>query len=143
MSSDERIDRDEMLMSTAKIMAMRSTCLRAQVGAVIARRGRIIGSGYGGSPSGTDHCIDVGCAIENDHCTRTLHAEAAAISFSARAGVPLEDSAMYITHRPCRECAKLIINAGISEVVYESRYGTDEGEQVLLNAGVAVRIWKP
>lgn len=116
-------------------MAQRSTCLRLQVGAVIAFDGRILTTGYNGAPAGVPHCtLDV-CGPENP-CTRTVHAEANAIAFAARHGVRTEGSVIYCTDSPCLECAKLIINSGIQRVFYYRRYRDDSPLDYLLSAGI-------
>ena len=96
-----RLTRDAMLMAMAGITAMRSTCLRLQVGAVAAREGRLLGSGYNGAPSGLTHCNEHTCNTQNP-CTNTVHAEQGLISFAARHGVRLEGSSLYVTHAPCQ-----------------------------------------
>src|SRR5512139_857292 len=67
-SVGSRISRDQMLLEIAKAVAMRSTCDRAKVGAVVAREGRVISTGYGGAPAGLPHCSEVGCEVEGGHC---------------------------------------------------------------------------
>lgn len=127
-------------MEMADLMAKRSTCDRAHVGCIITQDGRVVCTGYNGAPSGMPHCLDVGCEIVNEGCERTLHAEAAAISFAARKGITLEDAEMYCTHAPCYSCAKLIINSGISAIYYQKPYRDTRGIELLLDAGVGVRI---
>lgn len=135
----ERIHREELFMEIAKLVARRSTCERAQVGAVIVKKNRVISMGYGGSPSGQPHCTEVGCEIGSDGgCIRTVHAEANAIAFAARHGISLEGCSMYVTLAPCYTCAKLLINAGIKEVVYLKPYRKMDGVDFLLHAGMLV-----
>lgn len=130
-----------MLMRTATVISLRGTCERASVGAVIAREGRIISTGYVGAPSGLPHCTTVGCEVGNHGgCTRTVHAEANAISFAARAGTSTDGSKLYCTHSPCLECAKLIINAGIIAVYFETPYRDTSGLALLVTAGIG--IWQ-
>jgi len=98
----------------------RSTCLRRAVGAVIVKDKRIKGTGYNGSPPGLPHCTDEGCAMLDGHCIRCIHAEPNAILECApdeRQGATL-----YCTDRPCPECQKLIIAAGIAKVIYAREY---------------------
>lgn len=123
MQSDERISRDEMLMRMAVITSERGTCLRARVGAIISRGGRVLSTGYVGAPSGLPHCLDVGCdTSEHSGCLRTVHAEANAIAWSARHGISTDGAELHCTYSPCGPCAKLIINAGITRVVYMNEY---------------------
>ena len=138
----ERISRDQMLMEMAWTVSKRSTCLRLNVGALVAREGRIISSGYNGSPSGLPHCNHTNCGPGHP-CTRTVHAEAGAISFAARHGLALGRSSLYCTNSPCEECSKLIINSGIIEVVYQIPYRKTEGVDLLRSAKVLVRQWEP
>ena len=119
-----RITRNEMLFEIARSAAKRSTCDRRHVGAVIARDGRVLSLGYNGSPSGMPHCCDVGCLVDpqTGGCIRTQHAESNAIAFAAREGIRVEGAELYTTLSPCLSCAKLIINAGISIVLYAEPY---------------------
>ena len=126
-------------MEIAQLVAKRSTCVKAHVGAVIVKGGRIIATGYNGAPSGLDHCLDKGCLLdEQGHCQRCVHAEVATISFSARYGVPLEGSTLYITHAPCIHCAKVIVNSGIEAVIYQHPYNDVGGVIMLGKAGITV-----
>jgi dCMP deaminase len=131
-----------MFLVIASVVGQRSTCPRAGVGALIVKDGRIISMGYNGSPSKQPHCYDVGCQIEHDHCVRTIHAEANAIAFAARAGVRTEDATMFTTHGLCLKCAHLCVSAGIREVVYRYKYD-DVGLELLFDAGVIVRNYAP
>ncbi len=135
-----RITRDEMLMEIARIVARRSTCNRAQVGAVVAQDGRIISTGYAGAPSGLPHCSPETCNTSAP-CTRTVHAEAGAISYAARSGIRLEGATLYCTHCPCIDCAKLIINTGIKRVIYDQAYRKTEGLELLRTVGIVVEQW--
>ena len=132
----KRMGRDEYLMNIASIIALRGTCPRAKVGAVLTREGRIISTGYNGSPSGTAHCIDKGCILdERGKCIRTVHAELNCICFAAKHGIRTEGTTLYVTYSPCLECAKAIINAGIKKVFYSKEY-TPNGLRLLIEAQV-------
>jgi dCMP deaminase len=135
-----RISRQDAFMEIAEVYAKRSTCNRLHVGAVIGRDGRVISAGYAGAPSGLPHCHPDTCNV-NEPCTRTVHAEAGAISYAARAGISTEGASLYCTHCPCLECAKLIINSGIKDVVYKTPYRKTEGLELLRSAGIAVSQW--
>ena len=135
-----RITRDEMLMEIARIVARRSTCNRTQVGAVVAQDGRIVSTGYAGAPSGLPHCSPETCNTSAP-CTRTVHAEAGAISYAARSGIRLEGATLYCTHCPCIDCAKLIINTGIKRVIYDQAYRKTEGLELLRTVGIVVEQW--
>jgi dCMP deaminase len=135
----ERPSRDELGIRLATVYSLRGTCLRAQVGAVISRDGRAISAGYVGAPAGQPHCTDVGCELgRNGGCTRTVHAEANAIGFAARAGASTDGATIYTTHSPCYDCAKLIINAGIVRVCFDTPYRDPRGIELLEAAGVTV-----
>lgn len=132
-----RISRLEMLIGFAMVAAKRSTCLRRQVGAVIAYDGRVLSTGYAGAPSGMEHCNPSNCTPANP-CTRTVHAEANAIAFAARKGIAVEGAEMVCTLSPCYTCAQLIINAGIEKVSYTELYRINDGIVLLQQAGVDV-----
>lgn len=133
-----RISRDEMLMEIARITAKRSTCSRKNVGAIIAREGRILTSGYNGAPSGMPHCNH-----EDDierGCTRAVHAEANAISYAARYGISVSDSDLFTTLSPCLACAQLIVNSGISRIVCLELYRDPIGVRLLTEARLEVVV---
>jgi dCMP deaminase len=137
----ERVSRDELCMQIAHLVAQRGTCSRAQVGAVIARDGRVLATGYNGPPSGFPHCTDPdGCTgadrKSNEGCLRAVHAEANAIAYSARHGIATEGASLYCSHLPCRKCAELIINAGIVLVYYSVDYRLKDGWLLLQQAGI-------
>jgi dCMP deaminase len=127
---------DEYFMGITFEVARRSTCNRAQVGAIVVRDKRILTTGYNGSPAGLPHCTEVGCLMVNGHCVRTLHAEQNAIIQAALHGVSTAGATVYVTHQPCLICAKVIINAGITRVVYGGDYPDDLARQFLDEAGV-------
>jgi dCMP deaminase len=114
-----RISRRNMMLAICDVLGQRGTCPRAHVGCVIARDSRILSTGYNGSLPGKDHCDNVGCEIENNHCIRTLHAEQNAIAFAARNGISVEGATLYITgyRHVCRICSKLAEAAGIKEII--------------------------
>ena len=121
----ERVSWEEYFMNIAREVATRSTCDRKHVGAVITRGKTILATGYNGSIRGLAHCDDAGHEMENTHCVRTIHAEANAIVQSARHGVRLEDSEIYVTASPCYDCFKMIANAGINKIYFSEFYRDD------------------
>lgn len=129
-----RIDRHEQMMRMAWVTAMRGTCDRLSVGAVIARDGRTISTGYNGNVSGVAHCQHV----DNTPCSTAMHAEANALIYAARNGVATSDAHLYTTHMPCYDCARLIINAGITKVFFMVPYRKREGVALLNLVGVEV-----
>ena len=118
----ERVSWEEYFMNIAREVATRSPCDRKHVGAVIVRGKTILATGYNGSIRGLAHCDEAGHEMENTHCIRTIHAEANAIVQSARHGVRLEDSEIFITASPCYDCFKLIANAGINKIYFGEFY---------------------
>src|SRR5699024_1121145 len=82
----------------------------------------IIAGGYNGSVSGSVHCIDEGCYVIDGHCVRTVHAEANALLQCAKFGVPTKNADIYVTHFPCLQCAKQLIQSGIKNVYYAEDY---------------------
>lgn len=133
----DRVSRDELCMQIAELVAQRGTCTRAKVGAVIARNGRILVSGYNGPPAGLSHCTP-GCGDDDPEkgCQRSVHAEANCIAFAARHGVATDGADLYCSHLPCRKCAELIINAGINRVIYRTDYRVKDGWVLLKEAKI-------
>lgn len=114
-------------MVIASEVAKRSTCLRRQIGAVIVKDKRILATGYNGAPSGLRHCMEVGCLREELHIPsgqqqelcRATHAEQNAVAQAARYGTSIEGATIYSTCQPCVMCAKILLNSGIVEIVYQ------------------------
>ena len=131
--STSRPDWGPYFMEIARIVSMRSTCLRRNVGAVIVKDKRILASGYNGAPSGLKHCAEVSClrekmnvaSGERHELCRGLHAEQNAIIQAAYHGVSINGAELYCTHLPCSICIKMLINAGIQEIYYEEGYPDD------------------
>lgn len=113
---------DEYFLEIAKVIAKRSTCDRARVGAVISRNKVILSTGYNGAPRGLPHCDDVGHEIVDGHCVRTAHAEVNAVAQAAKNGISIEGATIYQTISPCYDCFKMLVNAGIKEVIYGNFY---------------------
>jgi len=136
MAAIQRPSWDQYFMGIASEVAKRSTCPRAQVGAIIVRDKRILTTGYNGAPAGLPHCTEVGCLMVGGHCVRTLHAEQNAIIQAALHGVSVAGGTIYVTHQPCLTCAKMIINAGMKRVVYGGQYPDELAVSFLEQAGV-------
>lgn len=130
-----RPDNDQYFMSIARQVATRSTCNRAQVGAVIVRDDNtIVSTGYNGSPRGQAHCDDIGHLMRDGHCVRALHAEGNALDWAYER---LDGYTLYTTHYPCWHCAQRIINRGLRRVVYGEDYRNgNEVASMLRLAGV-------
>ncbi len=139
---------DEYFMEVARTIAKRATCDRGKSGCVIARDNQILVTGYVGSPVGFPHCDDVGHQMkkmvhedgsETNHCVRTVHAEQNAICQAARHGIPLAGATVYCKMTPCRTCAMLIINCGITRVVCEKKYHAGaESEAMFKTANITL-----
>lgn len=135
----QRIEWDQFFMAQCFLISTRSTCTRLAVGATIVRDKRIIAGGYNGSIAGGDHCIDKGCYVIDNHCVRTIHAEMNAILQCAKFGVPTEGAEIYVTHFPCLQCTKAIIQAGIKVIYYAEDYKNHPyALELLEQAGVKV-----
>ena len=120
-----RPDWDSYFMKIAYAVSERSTCDRAQVGCVLVLEKRILTTGFNGSPAGQPHCDEVGHLMVEGHCVRTIHAETNAIIQAALHGVSTRGSTCYVTHLPCINCTKALINAGITRLVYHIVYRQD------------------
>lgn len=115
----------EYFMEVAETIAKRSTCPRAQVGAVLVRNNQIIVTGYNGSVSGLAHCTDEGCHIVNNHCMRVVHAEMNAITNCAKQGGNIDGADLYVTHFPCIRCLPLVLQSGVKRIYYKHDYNVD------------------
>lgn len=129
-------------MNICKEVSTRSTCLRHHVGAILIKNKRILSTGYNGAPAGLPHCIDIGCPRKDvpsgtmHELCRAVHAEQNAIIQAAMHGISIEGATLYCTHQPCILCSKMIINAGIVEVIYEEEYEEKSGLEMLKQAGI-------
>ena len=116
---------DSYFMKIATAVAERSTCDRAMVGCVLVLEKRILTTGFNGSPTGQPHCDEEGHLMVDGHCVRTIHAETNAIIQAALHGVSTRGCTCYVTHFPCINCSKELINAGITRLVYCEDYRKD------------------
>lgn len=141
----KRISWDDYFMNIAEDVALRSTCIRRQIGAVIVdnETKEIVASGYNGNPRGMAHCDDIGCIRDiqelpsgerSEVCT-AVHAEQNAL---IQAGTRSRGSTLYCLIMPCNTCAKMIVNAGIKRVVYRDEYPEAMGKNLLKELGVTV-----
>jgi len=142
-----RLGWDEYFMAITKVVAERSTCCRRRIGALIIYDRRILTTGYNGAPSRLRHCTDIGClreergiaSGERHELCRGMHAEQNAIIQAASSGVSIRGGTLYTTHFPCVMCAKMIINAKIARVVFNSDYPDRLGQELLAEAGLQVK----
>ncbi len=134
----------EYFMDIALLVARRSTCRRRRVGAIMVRDKRILATGYNGAPTGLPHCLDIGClreeleipSGERHELCRGLHAEQNVIIQAAHHGVSIEGATLYCTNLPCSICSKMLINAGIRDIIYQEGYADSMTEEMLSAAGV-------
>jgi dCMP deaminase len=152
-------------MKTAEIFAELSHARRLHVGAIVVKDDRIISIGYNGMPAGWDNNCeykdymngDAGGWLNPDEIEQrwqyleedgtryalktrpeVLHAETNAISKLAKSNESGDGAAIFITHSPCLDCAKLIYQSGINSVFYRSSYRSDDGVEFLKKSGVSV-----
>ena len=150
MKKNSRPSWDVYFLSIAGLVSKRSTCLRRRVGAVLVKQKRILSTGYNGAPSNIKHCSKTGCMREKlkipsgrrHELCRGLHAEQNALLQAALHGVSAEGAKMYATTQPCIICAKMLINAGIRELVIAGHYPDKMAKAFLKEAGVKVRVIK-
>jgi dCMP deaminase len=139
---------DEYFMEVCEAISKRATCGRGRSGCVIAKDNQILVTGYVGAPAGLPHCDEAGHQLKRmihedgsvtTHCVRTVHAEQNALCQAAKRGVAVDGATLYCRMTPCRTCAMLLINSGITRVVCQRRYhdGADS-EALFASAGVAL-----
>lgn len=135
---------DETFLQVARVLALRGTCSRKQVGAVLVFENRIISTGYNGAPAGLPHCRHENVAkgqrdpdMEGSHCARAEHAERNAIIFAGREA---RGGTMYVTCSPCLACCRMMVTAGIARIVYGESYRADwRVEELCGQAGIDLR----
>jgi len=138
---------DEYFMKMTQVVSTRSTCLRRNVGAILVKNKHILSTGYNGAPKGLKHCSEVGCLREKlnvqpgerHELCRGLHAEQNAIIQASVFGVSIDGASLYCTVAPCSVCAKMLINAGIKEIVYQESYPDELAQQMLTEAKIKMR----
>ena len=136
MSEKKQEKYDKAYLRMAREWAKLSYCKRKQVGAIIVKDRMIISDGYNGTPSGFENI----CEDEEGYTKwYVLHAEANAILKVASSTQSCEGATLYITLSPCKECSKLVHQAGIKRIVYENAYKDDSGLQFLAKAGVELK----
>ena len=137
-----RPDWDEYFIDIAHVVSKRGNCCRRKVAALIVSDRRIISTGYNGTPRGIENCFEGGCprcastapSGENLGECICAHAEENAIVQAAYHGIAVRDSTLYCILSPCLMCTKMIINAGIKEVVYETEYHFSKQARELFSA---------
>lgn len=142
-----RTNKDEYFMDIAKRTAEQSTCLRRHVGAVIVRDKHILSTGYNGAVSGSKHCDEKGClrkqlnipSGERHEICNAVHAEQNAIIQAARFGYSIDGASIYVTDSPCYICGKMLVNAGIKEIIIDKEYSDQMAMDLFKEVGVKIR----
>ncbi len=132
---DKQRQFDNSYLDMAEIWAKNSYCKRRQVGALLVKERMIISDGYNGTPVGFENVCEDEEGITKPY---VLHAEANAITKVAKSGNSSKGATMYVTTSPCLECAKLIIQAGITRLVYRDSYRVTDGLDLLSRAGIEI-----
>ncbi len=141
---------DEYFMEMAHVVAKRSTCLRRKVGAILVKEKHILSTGYNGAPKGMKHCTETGCVRadqnipsgERHELCRGLHAEQNAIIQAAVFGVSIKGSVLYCTNTPCVVCVKMLINAGVTEIIYSGDYPDDLAKCMMEESKLKIKRFK-
>ena len=128
----ERPSWDEYFTDIAKLVATRSNCVSRKVGAVLTVDNQIVSTGYNGAPKGLHHCVDAG------EVCRAVHAEQNAIISAAIKGVSIKGATLYVNTYPCSICTRMIINAEIKKIVYDSDYSDPLSKEMLDESGIEV-----
>lgn len=136
----DRPTRDYNLMAHAHLVGSRATCQRLHVGALAARDGRILITGYNGAPAGLPHCEHPADAKRNDKdpCLNVVHAEANVLAYAAKWGIALDGAQLYTTNWPCHWCCMLMVNSGIQRVVCGEAFPEGRGKDMLREVGIEI-----
>ena len=133
---------DKRFMDMAKLVGSWSSCIRKnrQVGAVIVKNNRVLATGYNGAPSGVLNCVERGFCLRDklkiksgimQEMCYAAHAEQNALAQAAKLGHAVEGATIYITHSPCSVCSRILINAGITRIVFDENYPDDFSIELL------------
>jgi dCMP deaminase len=147
-----RIGWDDYFMEMALLARKRSSCRRRGVGAVLVKNKKVLATGYNGAPRGIKDCLEKGECLrdtlkvpsgERHELCRGAHAEENSIAQAAQFGVAIDGATMYCTNFPCSMCVKLLINAGIKEIVYSDGYPDELAKEIISESDVKIRQLKP
>ena len=149
--TENRPSWETYFMNITNLVSQRSTCLRRAVGAVLVKDKRILSTGYNGAPANLKHCLEVGCMREQmgiesgkmHELCRGIHAEQNAIIQAAYHGVSVKGAVIYCTNQPCSICARMIINAGIVKIYYQSGYADSLAIELLAEAHIELKQIEP
>ena len=145
---------DVRFMEMATLVSSWSSCFQEQrkIGAVIVKNKRVLTTGYNGAPAGIKTCVEKGECLrrklnipsgQKHELCYAVHAEQNAIIQAARLGVSIDGATLYCTHQPCILCAKMIVNSGITRVVYQNGYPDDFALEIFAEAGVTCERFDP
>ncbi|NLD58664.1 MAG: cytidine deaminase [Clostridiales bacterium] len=140
---------DVRFMEVAELISAWASCYQRdrKIGAVIVKNKRILTTGYNGAPAGIKTCVERGECLRKkqgiasgtmQELCYAIHAEQNAIIQAAKLGISIQDATLYCTHQPCVICAKMIVNAGISRVVYREGYPDEFAREMLEEGGVSL-----
>lgn len=138
---------DKRFMQMADLVSTWASCYQPnrKIGAVIVKNKRVMTTGYNGAPAGVKTCIERGECLrrklnipsgQRQELCYAVHAEQNAIIQAAKLGISIDGATLYCTHQPCVMCAKIIVNSGITRVVYREGYPDDFALEILAEGGV-------
>ena len=151
MEKDDRPSWDKYFIEIAKLVQTRSNCVSRKVGAVITVDNQIVATGYNGAPKHLHHCIDAGGCLRKlnniesgtrQEICRAVHAEQNAIISAAVKGVSIKGGTLYLNTYPCSICTRMLINAEIKRIVYDSDYNDPLSKEMLDERGIEVVRFK-
>ena len=149
--SNSRPDWDEYFTEMARLVSTRSNCVSRKVGAVITVDNQIVSTGYNGAPKGLKHCVDNGGCLRKlnniesgtrQEICRAVHAEQNAIISAAIKGVSIKGGTLYVNTYPCSICTRMLINAEIKRIVYDSDYSDQLSKEMLDESKIEVVKYK-
>lgn len=133
---------DKVFIEIAKQIGTLSYCTRAKVGAVLVKSGNVISFGYNGTPSGMNNCCEDNVDGKLVSKLEVLHAESNCILKAAKMGLSTDGATMYLTLSPCKDCSKLILQAGVKRVVYLELFYRDNGSVEFLKQFIKVEKYE-
>ena len=144
---------DKRFMEVASLIATWASCYQPdrKIGAVIVKNKRILTTGYNGAPAGIRTCVERGECMRKKQGIASgtrhelcyaIHAEQNAIIQAARYGINITGASIYVNTQPCVVCAKMLINAGIEEIVYQNPYPDELAMSMLEEAGMKLRVFE-
>ena len=144
---------DKRFMEMAHVIASWASCYQPnrKIGAVIVKNKRIMTTGYNGAPAGVKTCVERGECLRRklnipsgtrQEVCYAIHAEQNALIQAAKLGISIDGATLYCTHQPCVMCAKMIVNSGITRVVYQEGYPDEFAREILSEAGVALERYE-